>query len=120
MRKLVKRMGFATLMVMATFGSSMAANNQDLCELIKNLGGVFRTLRTLAFVGAAFLIAAWAWGYIAGGEAKLDDVKKKGVALLVGFGLLFLVGVAVSAILAAAGQGGALECDIGTFKEAFK
>jgi hypothetical protein len=66
----------------------------DVCSLIENLGGVFRTLRTLCFVGAAFILLAWGWEFIKGGwdSAKgLDDVKKKGVGLLIGFTLLFSV-----------------------------
>ena len=91
------------MMVSVPAFAAPAANN-GMCELIKNLKGVFGLLRTLAFVGAAFYIAGWAWGYISKGEAKLDDIKNKGIGLLVGFALLFLIGVILSFLLSATGQ----------------
>ena len=70
----------------------------DPCKLIDELGNVFRTLRTLAFIGAAFLMAGWAWGYISSGELGKEgkwagELKGKGVALIVGFVILFAVGM---------------------------
>ncbi len=81
-----------------------------MCELIKSMQGVFKTLRILAFVGAGFYMAGWAWDYISKGEAKMDDMKKKGIGLLVGFTLLFAIGVILSFLLNAAGEGGSLGC----------
>ena len=75
----------------------------DMCELVKRLHNVFNILRIAAFIGAAFYIAGWAWGWIAGGEAKVDEIKKRGIALIVGFGLLFMIGVVLSFILSASG-----------------
>ena len=90
MSKLLKQLGFAGLAIVA--GASMPAfaavanvGNSGLCELIGQMQGVFKILRTLAFVGAAFLIAQWAWGYIKAGDVKMDELKDKGTALLVGF-----------------------------------
>lgn len=74
-----------------------------MCDLIKRLQGVFGILRAAAFIGAAFYIAGWAWGYISGGEAKLDDIKKKSIALLVGFSLLLMIGLILSFVMSAAG-----------------
>ena len=71
---------------------------------------VFRILRTLAFVGAAFIIAGWAWGYISKGEVKLDDLQKKGTGMLVGFVLLFGIGIVLSFFLSSAGMS-AIGCD---------
>ena len=70
----------------------------DPCVLITQLGGVFKTLRTLAFVGAAFCIAAWAWKFISDKEMhkegkSLEELRLKGVALMIGFSLLFGVGM---------------------------
>ena len=110
MKKIMNKINFAVLGIMASV-PAFAANN-GLCDLITRLQGTFKILRTLAFVGAAFYIAGWAWTYISKGEAKLEDVKGKGIGLLVGFTLLFIIGIILSAVLAAAGQGGSLECDV--------
>ena len=74
-----------------------------ICELLQSLQSVFNVLRIMAFIGAAFYIAGWAWEYIKGGEAKLDDVKKKGVGLLIGFSALLLVGIVLSFVMSASG-----------------
>ena len=102
MKNTLKKLGFAGLIIFAGASAALAANaaggaaglNQDgICELIKQMYGVFKILRTLAFVGAAFIIAGWAWGFISAGEVKMDDLKKKGTGMLVGFVLLFGIGV---------------------------
>ncbi len=78
----------------ATMGGAMAAGAAgDPCALIAGMQGIFRTLRTLAFAGAAFFIAQWAWGFIQKGEVKMEDVQNKGTGLLVGFSLLFGIGM---------------------------
>jgi len=64
----------------------------DICELIRQLSDVFKILRILCFGGAAFVILGWAWGFITSAEIKMDDVKKKGVSLILSFILLFGVG----------------------------
>ena len=70
----------------------------DPCVLIRGLQGVFRTLRTLAFAGAAFVMMAWAWQFISKGwtskdGASLEDAKGKGTGLLIGFAILFALGL---------------------------
>lgn len=75
-----------------------------VCQLIEKMQDVFQILRVLAFVGSGFYIAGWAWDYISKGEAKMDDLKKKGTGLLVGFTLLFAIGIVLSFVLSAAGQ----------------
>ncbi|MCR5194663.1 MAG: hypothetical protein K6B71_04055 [Alphaproteobacteria bacterium] len=69
------------------------ASGSDLCNLLNKFGGVINTLRVLAFVGAAFVMMEWAWGFIQKGEVKKDDLKDKGTGMLVGFVLLFGVGI---------------------------
>lgn len=108
MSKLLKQLGFAGLAIVA--GASMPAfaavatvGNSGLCELIGQMQGVFKILRTLAFVGAAFLIAQWAWGYIKAGDVKMDELKDKGTALLVGFVLLFGIGFLLQFLSSSAG-----------------
>ena len=105
MKGLLKKIGFAGAVIMA--GASMPAlaaaaagvSNNGLCALIGQMYGVFKILRTLAFVGAAFIIAGWAWGYISKGEVKLDDLQKKGTGMLVGFVLLFGIGIVLQVFL---------------------
>ena len=96
LKNILKSFAFAGLMVVAGIGlahaESTVSSSAGLCPLIAQLQDVFRTLRTLAFIGAAFMLAGWAWGYISSGESKLSDLKQKGIALLVGFTILFAVG----------------------------
>lgn len=116
MKNLLKRIGFAGLVVVA--GSAMAfaagpagmaggvgVNESGLCALIGQMYGIFKILRTLAFVGAAFYIAGWAWGYISKGEVGMEDLKKKGTGMLVGFALLFGIGVVLQFLLSSTGLG---------------
>ena len=71
MKKVMNKINFAIISVMASVPAFAApAANNGMCDLIKSLKGVFGLLRTLAFVGAAFYIAGWAWKYISSGEAK--------------------------------------------------
>ena len=109
MKKLMSKFNFALISVMVV--TPAFADHDALCDVLKNLSGVFGWIRNLAFVGAAFIIAAWAWDFIAKGEVKMDDVKKKGLGMFVGFLLLFMVGVLVNFLLNAAGPEGALGCD---------
>ena len=92
---------------------AMAASSVDysaICGLVEQFGGIIKTLRTLAFVGAAFYLAKWAWDFISKGEVKLDEVKDKGVGMLVGFTLLFAVGAIATVFMNMAGPGGAFNC----------
>lgn len=106
MKKLLKTLGFAGVVVLAGAASAMAAVNESaICDLVRELGGVFSMLRTLAFVGAAFTIAGWAWGYIKDGKGvDIEDVRKKGTGMLVGFILLFSIGMVLTFFVSATGQ----------------
>ena len=110
MKKIINKANFAIVGLMASMAPAMAAPS-GFCDLITQLGGLLKTLRTLAFIGAGFLIAEWAWGFIAKPEeVKLDTFKKKGVGMLVGFILLFSIGAVLSFFIGAAAPGGSLEC----------
>lgn len=114
MKKMLKKFNFALIGVMVSMPAfaAGAGGNEGLCALINQMKGVFGTLRTLAFVGAAFVIAGWAWGYISKGEVKKDDLKDKGIGMMVGFIMLFGIGIILSFLMSAAGEGGRLGCDI--------
>ena len=95
--------GLAVLLgaVAAVAGPGTVTNPYgDPCKLIEELGKVFSTLRILAFAGAAFVLAGFAWTFITkgwGGEGtKLDDAKNKGIGMLIGFVLLFGLGLIMS------------------------
>ena len=114
MKKMLKKIGFAGLVILAGATVAVAAqpgaggvgvvNNDGLCGLIIQMQGVFKILRTLAFVGVAFLVAQWAWGFIKAGDVKMDDLKDKGTGLLVGFILLFSVGAVLQFLLSSTGM----------------
>jgi len=113
MKKIMNKINFAIIAVMASapaFAEELHVTS-EMCTLFQRLHGVFNILRIMAFLGAAFYIAGWAWGYISGGEAKTDDIKKKGIALLVGFGLLFMIGAILTFIMSASGAK-MLGCDV--------
>lgn len=109
MKKIMNKANFAIVGLMATMTPAMAESG--LCDLITQLGGLLKTLRTLAFIGAGFLIAQWAWEFIASPDkVKLETFKQKGVGMLVGFILLFSIGAVLSFFIGAAEPGGSLEC----------
>ena len=111
MKKQLKTIGFAALAAFFVTTGAFAAAGQskigegNLCELITKFQEIFKMIRTLAFLGAGFLIAKWAWGYITAG--KIDDpmkeVKEKGISMIVGFVLLFGIGVVLQIVTSAAG-----------------
>ena len=110
MKKQMKMIGFAALSALLVVASASAATSamvdeSGLCKLLDEFKGIFSLLRTLAFVGAGFLIAKWAWGYIEAGKIDaMKEVKEKGVAMLVGFILLFGIGVVLQVLSGATGN----------------
>ena len=114
MKKLMKRLNFAIIGVMASVSSSMAASGADdaLCMLAAKFGDIFEIIQTLAFVGAGITIAGWAWGYISGGKAidPTKEVKEKGIPMLIGFILLFGIGTVLSIFMTMTGEGGPMGC----------
>lgn len=115
MKNILKKIGFASVVVLSGAAAAVAApaagvSNDGLCGLIGQMYGVFKILRTLAFVGAAFIIAGWAWEYISKGEVKLDDLQKKGTGMLVGFVLLVGIGMVLSFFMSSAGLN-SIGCD---------
>lgn len=118
MKKLIRRINFALVSLMAMPVAALAAGNgasidftKSICDLALSFGGVFKALRLAAFIGAGFILAAWAWDFISKGDAKLDDAKKKGMGMLIGFMLLFLVGILLSAVLSMTGGDGTCVAD---------
>lgn len=110
MKKIMRRINFALVAMMTAPISAFAASNgtalsmnKTVCELATQFGAVFKGLRLLAFIGAGFILASWAWTYISKGEAKLEDVKTKGMGMLIGFAMLFLVGIILTAFMTMTG-----------------
>ena len=103
MKKVINKINFAIIAAMVANPAFAAVNEKAICVFLRDLRGVFNMLRTFAFIGAAFLIAGWAWGYISKGEAKMDDLKNKGTGLLIGFILLFSVGLVLQFLVSASG-----------------
>ena len=106
MKKIMNKINFAMIAAMTAFpaiaanggGTAGGVNGKAICTLVVQLAAVFKMLRVFAFVGAAFMIAGWAWGYISGGKIgdkgnAMDELKTKGTALIVGFVLLFAIGL---------------------------
>lgn len=114
MKRFSKVLTFAAVMALVAvpaFAAKKAgADTTALCSLIGKMQGIFRTLRILAFVGAGFYMADWAWKYISSGKVEMKDLKEKGTGLLVGFVLLFAIGAVLSFLLSAAGEGGSFGC----------
>lgn len=103
MKKLIYKINMAIIGIMVSAPAMATVNENGLCVLMKDFRGVFNMVRTLAFIGAAFIIANWAWGFISKGEVKMDDVKNKGTAMLVGFILLFMIGTILSFLMTTSG-----------------
>lgn len=103
MKKIINKLNFALIGILCTAPAMADVNESGLCILLKDLHSVFNMLRTLAFVGAAFTIAGWAWGYISSGKAEIKDLKDKGTGLLVGFILLFAIGMVLSFLMTTSG-----------------
>ncbi|MBD5389334.1 hypothetical protein HDR63_03725 [bacterium] len=97
----------AAFFVVPAFG---AGGNDGLCALIAQMQGVFQTLRILAFVGAGFVLAKSAWEFISTGKLNgkegVEGLKTVGVPMLIGFALLFSIGVILSMLM----QGHLIEC----------
>ena len=109
MKKITNKINMAIIgMMVAT--PAMAVNESAICDLLVELKGVFNMLRTFCFIGAAFIIAGWAWGYISGGKVgdpgkggAMEELKGKGTGLLIGFILLFAVGLILQFLVSASG-----------------
>ena len=82
----------------ANAASIAGSNTAGLCALIAQLQGVFKTLRILAFIGAGFILAKYGWdaitsGKIAGKDSVTEGLKSIGVPMIIGFALLFSIGI---------------------------
>lgn len=88
---------FTVLCIVGAATPAMAASN-GMCDLIVQMQNVFKILRTMAFVGAGFVLAKYAWEAIVGGKVAgkdniADGLKAVGVPMIVGFALLFSIGL---------------------------
>jgi len=96
-KKLGKFTALTGIAILAAGTAHAAAFNiMAICPLIEELKNVFNVLRILAFVGAAFVLAAVGWEAIVTKDWKWEGQgKTKLIAMLVGFALLFSVGVII-------------------------
>lgn len=102
-------MNFALIAIMTSMPVFAEEGDKTLdaapyCALFEKLHDIFKILQILAFVGAAFYIAGWAWDFISGGKAEMKTLKEKGTGLLVGFTLLFMIGVLLTFVLSTSGM----------------
>lgn len=106
MKKISKYFLIATTFIMANVPAFAAGENKAVCDLINSLKPVINVLRTLAFVGAAFILMDWAWTYIKDpSKVTKDDLKDKGIGMFVGFFLLFGVGMILQFVGSTKGAG---------------
>ncbi len=113
MKKLMNKINFAIVcaMVSAPAVALEQGMRDALCEMGEQFGSIFEILQILAFVGAGVTIAGWAWGYISAGKIDaIKEVKEKGIAMLIGFFLLFGIGTVLSIFMGMVGENGSLDC----------
>ena len=100
---------FMSIGMCALTTSALAAGDiGGMCELIAEMQDIFKLIRTLAFVGAGFMLAKYAWEAIStgklNGEADLvKGAQKTGVPMLVGLILLFAIGTVLQVLSSATG-----------------
>lgn len=118
MKKVMNKINLAIISLMISAPAFAAQTGQvslnvdtGMCGLLTRLHDVFNILRIMAFIGAAFYIAGWAWEFISSGKVDMAKVKERGIGLLVGFSLLFLIGLVLTFIMSASGAK-VLGCDI--------
>ena len=86
------------IMVLACTPAFAAVGNTEMCNLINQLQSVFKTLRVFAFVGAGFILAKYGWeaitsGKLGGKDSIAEGIKAIGLPMIIGFALLFSIGV---------------------------
>ncbi len=91
----------ALLLLVPTAGFAARAGaigTSGLCALIEQLQGVFHVLRLCAFVGAGFMLAKYGWeavskGKLGGKDSVTEGLQAIGVPMIIGFSLLFSIGI---------------------------
>ena len=103
--KFLKFFAVAGLVVLLTAKGAYAAfDTSGLCTLITEMQKVFKLLRTVAFVGAAFILVKWAWDLIStgklGGKDKITEgLAAVGLPMIIGFLILFSIGIILTFLL---------------------
>ncbi len=101
-------MFFALVLSVVSLPAFAATDTSGLCELIAEMQGIFKVLRTLAFVGVGFILAKYAWEAIStgklNGETELvKGVQKTGIPMLIGLIMLFMIGTILQVLSSASG-----------------
>ena len=91
-----------------TLPAFAAPGTDGLCTLIAEMQEIFKLLRTLAFVGAGFILAKYAWEAISTGKLNgetelIKGAQKTGIPMLVGLILLFAIGTILQVLSSASG-----------------
>ena len=110
MKNYAKVLVFAAIVALIIVPAQALTVSTPVCNLVGEMQKVFRLLRILAFIGAGFYIADWAGGFISAGKVDMAKAKEKGIGLLVGFTLLFIIGVMISVVLGVTDENGT-NCD---------
>lgn len=96
-----------TVPAFAAKTSAAAGSKDGICSLIIEFKSIFALIRTLAFVGAGFVLAKYAWNLISKGDMKgdgkggdlTDQLKTFGLPMIIGFVLLFAIGAILTGLL---------------------
>ena len=96
-----------TVPAFAAKTSAAAGSKDGICSLITEFKSIFALVRTLAFVGAGFILAKYAWNLISKGDMKgdgkdgdlTDQLKTFGLPMIIGFVLLFAIGAILTGLL---------------------
>ena len=105
-------LGLLAMISQSVWAANATAGKLDvngLCDLVARLQEVFNILRTLAFIGAGFMLAKYAWeaiskGKIGGKDDFVEGTKAVGIPMLVGFVLLCSIGVLLSVLGSVSGM----------------
>lgn len=97
LKKMMVVVLMALMSVRAWAADDVLSRNDGLCDLIQEMQSVFGILRTLAFVGAGFMLAKYAWdaiskGKIGGKDDIIEGTKAVGIPMLIGIILLCSIG----------------------------
>ncbi len=104
--KYLKPMALAAFVMAATVSTGYAdVPDVQVGKLSAEMFKIFKILRSLAFIGAAFILAGKAWGWIKAGKVEWEnEMKGSGMAMIVGFFVLFSIGMIIGLFIPEGGN----------------